>query len=234
MLVTKPVETQSRAEGRWPAVGSIGVALALYPPLLGSFSLCVRLAVVAISAGLLVPALAANPLDPDNQRGWSRPVAPALTGVLATANVVNLVSLVVRLTQPSADENEAQALLLSAAQVWSMNIIVFALIFWELDRGGSVTRTHTARSALPEAGFRFPQEEDSGALTEVAAGSSKRSGWTANFVDYYYFSLSNAVTFSPPDAVPLINRAKILVGFEAFGAFVFLLLVVARTGSLRG
>ena len=29
MLVTKPVETQSRAESRWPAVESIGVALAL-------------------------------------------------------------------------------------------------------------------------------------------------------------------------------------------------------------
>jgi len=234
MPVIKPVETQSRAESRWPAVGSIGVALAPYPPLPGSFPLWVRLAVVATSLGLLVRALAANPLHPDNQRGWSRPVALALTGVLATAKVVDLVSLVVRLTQPSADENQAQALLLSAAPVWSMNIIVFALIFWELDRGGPVARTHTARSALPEAGFRFSQDDDYDAVKEVAADSSKRSGWTANFVDYRYFSLSNAMAVSPPDAVPLTNRAKILLGFEELGAFVLRVLVSARTVSLLG
>jgi hypothetical protein len=68
----------------------------------------------------------------------------------------------------------------------------------------------------------------------VAVNSSVKSGWTANFIDYLYFSMSNAMAFSPPDAVPLTNRMKILVGLEALGAYLLLVLVIARVVSLFG
>ena len=60
-------------------------------------------------------------------------------------------------------------LLLGAGQVWVTNMIVFALAFWELDRGGPVARTRTPRHLLPPADFRFPQDEDHDAIAEVAA-----------------------------------------------------------------
>ena len=68
----------------------------------------------------------------------------------------------------------------------------------------------------------------------VALRSSKKADWTANFIDYLSYSLSNSMAFSPPDAVPLTNRAKILTGLEALGAYILLVLVIARAVSLLG
>jgi hypothetical protein len=230
---TAKIETDERAESRWPALAAILVALALYALLPSAFPLWVRLVVVFAAMVLVIPSLLANPLKRNRQKPWSRPLALALTGLLAVANEVDLVLLIGRLVQP-ADAGDAPMLLLSAVQVWSMNVIVFGLIFWQLDRGGPVTRTQAPRDELPEADFRFPQDEDRDSVVEVAAGSSGRTGWTANFIDYLYFSLSNAMAFSPPDAVPLLNRTKILTGLEALGAYVLLVLVIARAVSLLG
>jgi hypothetical protein len=232
-MANKKIEAEPRAESRWPAAGTIVVALALYALIPSSFPLWVRLIIAGVGLALLVPALAINPLVTKHQKPWSRPVAIALTLLLAVANEVDLGQLIVRLLQP-ADKTEAPILLLAAVQVWVVNIIAFGLIFWLLDRGGPVVRTQAARADLPEADFRFPQDEDYDSVPEVAVNSSRRSSWTANFVDYLYFSLSNAMAFSPPDAVPLTNRTKILTGIEALGAYVLLVLVIARTVSLFG
>ena len=64
------------------------------------------------------------------------------------------------------------ALLLAAGQVWLTNVLVFALAYWELDRGGPVARTQAAAAGLPPADFRFPQDEDHDAIDEVAARSA--------------------------------------------------------------
>ncbi|MEO8261446.1 MAG: hypothetical protein ABI566_02655 [Pseudolysinimonas sp.] len=232
-MANKKLETKSRVESRWPAAGAIFVALLLYALLPSSFPPQLRYGVAAIGLILMVPALAINPLSTQHQKSWSRPVAIALSLLLAVANGVDLVHLIIQLLQP-AGQKEAPTLLLAAVQVWVVNIISFAYIFWQLDRGGPVVRAESKREDLPEADFRFPQDEDFDAAPEVAINSSRRSGWTANFIDYLYFSLSNAMAFSPPDAVPLTNRMKILVGIEALGAYVLLVLVIARVVSLLG
>ena len=103
-----------------------------------------------------------------------------------------------------------------------------------MDRGGPVVRTTVAREDLPDADIRFPQDEDHDTVIEVARKSSKTANWTASFVDYAYFSASNTMAFSPPDALPLTARAKVLVGLQAFGGFVILVLVIARAVSLLG
>jgi hypothetical protein len=232
-MPNKKIELEARAESRWPAAGTIVVALALYALLPSSLSPVLRFSVAAVGLALLVPAITLNPLVTHRQKPWSRPLAIALAILLAVANEIDLVNLIVRLLQP-ADDKDAPVLLVAAVQVWVVNVIAFGVIFWLIDRGGPVTRTQAKRAELPEADFRFPQDEDYDAASEVAVNSSRRSGWTANFVDYLYFSLSNAMAFSPPDAVPLTNRSKILVGVEALGAFVLLVLVIARTVSLLG
>jgi heme/copper-type cytochrome/quinol oxidase subunit 4 len=232
-VTTKRIESEARGEPRWPAVAAILVALTLYALLPSSFLPVLRIAVLVIGLALLVPTIAVNPVRLKHQTPWSRRASVALTALLAIANQVALVQLVFQLLQ-SGSKEEAPVLLLAAVQVWATNIIVFGLIYWELDRGGPVVRTQAKRADLPEADFRFPQDEDYDTVREVVAGSSKKSDWTANFVDYLYFSLSNAMAFSPPDAVPLTNRAKLLVGFEALGAYVLLVLVIARAVSLLG
>ena len=125
-------------------------------------------------------------------------------------------------------------LLLAAVQVWVTNVIVYALLYWEIDRGGPVSRTQVARKELPRADFRFPQDEDHDAIDEVSARSSAKTNWTASFIDYLYFSASNSMAFSPTDAMPLSRRAKILMLAESFAGFVILALVIARAVSLLG
>lgn len=223
---------EARAEHRWPAVASVLVALILYVLLPSSFLPLVRYGVAAVCVVLLVPTIIVNPVRLKTQTKLSRWLSIGLTILLAIANTVALVQLVIQLVQ--AESDQSGTLLLAAAQVWATNVIVFALIYWELDRGGPVTRTLAKRADLPNADIRFPQDEDRDTVIEVSRGSSVKSNWTASFVDYLYFSVSNAMAFSPPDALPLTPRAKILVGLQALCAYVILVLVIARAVSLLG
>jgi hypothetical protein len=225
-------EGKGRPEHRWPAVASILVALTLYALLPSSFLPQVRVAVVVVCLALLIPIVIVNPVRMRTQTAWSRWLSIGLTALLALANSVAIAQLIVLLVIAKSDEDGT--LLLAAAQVWATHVIAFALIYWEMDRGGPVVRTLAARKDLPDADIRFPQDEDHDAVVEVARGSSAKSNWTAGFIDYLYFSASNTMAFSPPDAMPLTARAKILVGVQALGGFVILVLVIARAVSLLG
>ena len=222
----------ARAEHRWPAVIALVVALGLYAALPSSFLPAFRYAVVGIGVLLLIPVLIINPLRFTRETKLSRKLGVIQAVVLAVANQVALVQLIILLV--NAGSEEGPTLLLTALQVWLTNVIVFALIYWEMDRGGPVTRTRALRKDLPRADFRFPQDEDHDAVEEVSARSSIKSDWTPSFVDYLYFSGSNSMAFSPTDAMPLSHRAKGLMGFESFAGFVILALVIARAVSLLG
>lgn len=230
--MAKQIERSARAEHRWPAFIAIVIALVLYALLPSTFLPAVRFTVVGIGLALLIPMFVLNPLRMSKQTKWSRAVSIALASLLAVANGVALVQLVVQLATGSNDDGTT--LILAALQVWTTQVIIFGLIFWELDRGGPVVRSTANRASLPQADFRFPQDENGDNVGEVAVGSSEKSGWTANYIDYLYFSLTNSMAFSAADAMPLTRRAKILSGLEAFGAYVLLALVIARAVSLLG
>lgn len=213
-------------EHRWPAVGGLVAALALYALLPNELVGSLRFAVVGAGLALLVPLIVVNPHRLIRQSRWSRALSVVLALALVLANQVALVLLVFKLVSGRQD---APGLLLAALQVWVANVIGFALLYWETDRGGPVVRTTWARTELPVADFRFPQDEDRDAIAEVAAGSAASRDWTPRFVDYFYTSLSNSMAFSASDAMPLSQRAKLLMGLQAFGGFVILALVIARS-----
>lgn len=219
-------------EWRWPPLLGIAVALALYGSLPSQVPGVLRAIVVGLGILLALPVAVLNPLRVDRESRWSRLLSIGQALLLLVANQVALVIVLRSLI--TADSHAGPAILLGALQVWVTNVIAFGLAFWELDRGGPVSRRVRERSRLPRPDFRFPQDEDDDAVTEVAAGSSKRSGWVAAYVDYLYFSLSNSMAFSPTDVMPLTTRAKALMGLQAFVAFVILALVIARAVSLLG
>ena len=143
--------------------------------------------------------------------------------LLIGANSVSL-GLLIRALLLS-DIQQGRLLLLGALQVWVTNIIVFGLAYWELDRGGAVARSNRRREDLPAADFRFSQDEDADAAEEVAARSSRRSGWRPQFIDYLYLSVTNSTAFSPTDTMPLTARAKVLMSVQAIAAIVVNVLV---------
>ncbi|MBT2566392.1 hypothetical protein J7I84_07795 [Arthrobacter sp. ISL-85] len=220
----------ARAEHRWPAAIGLLIALGLYAALPGTFLPGLRYAVVGVGLTMLIPVVVLNPHRMTRQSRWSKYVATGQGLLLVAANEVALVQLVIVLTTHGTGSGSRD--LLSALQVWVTNVIAFALVFWELDRGGPVARRHAPRKELPPADFRFPQDEDRDAIEEVAARSSERIDWVASFFDYFYFSLSNSMAFSPTDTMPLSLRAKMLMAAESFSAFVLLTLVIARAVSL--
>jgi len=223
---SRSVETESR----WPVAVAILFALALYALLPGSFFPELRLVVVALGLILLIPVVALNPRRLNRETRWSRILSITQGLLLLAANSVALVVLVTRLID--GETSDGASILAAGLQVWLTNMIAFALIYWELDRGGPVARRMDARSALPAADFMFPQDDADDAVTEVAVSSSVKADWVPGFIDYLYFSLSNSIAFSPTDVMPLSHRAKLLMGVQAIAAFVTLALVIARAVNI--
>jgi uncharacterized membrane protein len=223
----------ARAEHRWPAVAALLVLLTLYLLLPNSvLPTWLRLIIVGVGLALLVPVLALNPHRLTRETQWSRVISVGQALLLVLANQYALVHLTIQLV--STGPKDGSSLLVAALQVWVSNVIAFALVYWELDRGGPVARRHDERSELPFADFRFPQDEDHDAIEEVAARSSERMDWTPSFLDYLYFSGTNSMAFSPTDTMPLSHRAKALMLLESFGGFVMLALVIAHAVSQLG
>jgi len=223
-------EPEHPGEPRLPAAGAVLAAIALYGLLPNGLVFGPRYAVPALELLLFVPLVAANPRRMTRYNVVLRRLSIALVLLIAAANTVALVLLIRLLVAGAADQGKN--LLLAAGQVWLTNIIMFALAFWELDRGGPVRRTKTPRSDLPAADFRFPQDEDHDAISEVAAGSSAKSGWVPSFIDYLYVSVTNSSAFSPTDTMPLSHRAKLLMAAESVSAIVLSVLVISRGVSL--
>ena len=229
--VTEQADGQEHpGEPRLPAAVAVLVAICLYSLLPEPLLVGPRLVVPTLELALFIPLLAANPRRMTRQNRMLRRLSIALVLLIAAANGASLVLLVRELV--SGGTHQGNVLLLAAAQVWLTNVLVFALAYWELDRGGPVERTQTARPALPAADFRFPQDEDHDAVAEVAVRSAAKSGWAPGFIDYLYVSVTNSSAFSPTDTMPLSPRAKMLMAVESVSALLLSILVISRGVSL--
>jgi len=149
-----------------------------------------------------------------------RKAAVILLGLLAGANFV-AVGLVLGSLAGLGTRMTGLQLLATAAVVLLVNIITFALVFWEVDCGGPVARATADRRVTPD--FQFPQDEN----PELAA-----KGWGPALPDYLYVAATNSIAFSPTDAMPLTHRAKLVMGVESFIAAVTLLIVAARAVNI--
>lgn len=169
-------------------------------------------------AALLLPLAWSVPRHRLEQMGKRRTVALALVGVIAAANVLALGALIASLL--SAQEKSGGELLFKGATIWSTNVVTFGLLFWELDRGGPMRR---GAPNPPPRDFQFPQDENP-ALAEPR--------WHPRLVDYVYVSFTNAIAFSPTDAMPLTRRVKMLMLTESAISAITVLLVAARAVSI--
>ena len=223
---------ERRGEARLPAVIATLVAISLYAALPSRLVVGPRIVLPALEVVLLLALVAVNPVRMTRETRWSREVSLGLAALIAAANTVVLVLLIRKLVEGSA--SDGNALLVGSAQVWLTNVIAYALLYWQLDRGGAVARTQQDRELLPAADFRFSQDENDDAIVEVAKGSSKRADWVPTLVDYLYVSITNSTAFSPTDTMPLTSRAKALMALESVSALVLSVVVIAHgVGSLK-
>jgi hypothetical protein len=212
-------------EPRFPAAVAVVGAIVLYTVLPGQLLIGPRYVVPVLELALFVPLILANPRRMSRQNRQLRRLSIALVLLIAVSNLVALVLLIRSLVTGQA--TAGGQLLGAGGQVWFTNVLVFALAFWELDRGGPVARVRIPRPRLPAADFRFPQDEDHDAISEVAQRSSAKSGWTPGFIDYLYVSVTNSSAFSPTDTMPLSARAKLLMAVESVSALILSVLVIS-------
>lgn len=221
---------EEELESRWEAAPAIGVVIVLQLLLavvsqtqdwkLWELPWWVWLIPVAVEIALLVPLTWQRSRRRLEQLGLRRMAVLLLLGLVSLAN--GLLTLAVLASLVHGDEKSGGQLLLKAITVWSTNVVAFGLWYWAFDRGGPVRRL---RRDPPPPDFQFPQMEN----PQLAA-----PGWTPHLVDYVYVSFTNAIAFSPTDAMPLSRWAKLLMLAESALSALTVLLVVARAVNIFG
>jgi len=149
----------------------------------------------------------------------SREAALVLLGLLFVGNVTALVILVIGLVTTRGSDLGGGELLLTGFAIWSANVMVFALAFWEVDGGGPVDRLRVPSRVATDV--QFPQDQDA-------------KGWRPQVWDYVYVSLTNSIAFRPTDTMPLTLRAKAMMGAESAISAITILLVAARAVNILG
>ena len=168
---------------------------------------------------LLIPLVVLNPRRLVNERTWSRWISIALAIILTLVNQFTIVAAIRDLLSGSINGTDV---LVTAAQVWGLNVIAFSLVYWELDLGGPFQRRLAGSRDTRPMDFRFPQHD----------GAPGNKNWEPAFFDYFYFSLSNQMAFSATDVMPMSKRAKALMGYQALTGFVLLALVISRAVNI--
>ena len=153
----------------------------------------------------------------------SRRAALMLLGLLVLGNLAALTVLVADLVTANASDLTGGELLLTAFAIWSADVIVFGVWFWELEAGGPVARM--LAPARTGGDFRFPQDD---------SPQPGQEDWRPHAWDYLYVSLTNSIAFSPTDTMPLSIRAKALMGLESVISAATVLLIAARAVNVLG
>jgi hypothetical protein len=205
----------THAEPRWASGAAIVVVAVLQLLLPRRISLHPRYLIPTIELVLLAVLIAFNPGRIERADPLLRRLSLILTAVLFTANSGSGAALVIDLLRGRSSHNPS-ALLGTGGAIYATNVVVFALWFWELDRGGPVARGQGLR-AFPD--FLFPQMH----ATELVDRN-----WEPTFADYLYLSFTNVTAFSPTDTLPLTRWAKLLMMLEATLAVLLVVLVIAR------
>ncbi|HTV73649.1 MAG TPA: hypothetical protein VME66_08100, partial [Candidatus Acidoferrales bacterium] len=166
------------------------VAVALYVLLPSKLTFGPIWIVPLLVAVLLIPLVA---LAPTQLRGvrLMRVLTIALVAVLNFFNVMSVVFLIYDLVNMHAKEHAAVSaieLLTYGGLIWTTNVIIFALWYWELDGDGPFDRErYPSANDYPSVDFLFPQMQIDRTRIKGAP-----QNWRPMFIDYLYLSFTNA------------------------------------------
>lgn len=184
-----------------------------------SYTLGFRYVLVAIEGLLLIALSFTTPNRPSFKSTARRLNVILLIGLAGLANCYALAEVARRLLETGRLDN-GKELILAAVNIYLTNIIIFGLLYWEMDGGGPGDRLRTLQH---DRDFMFPQDQNP---------DFKPPAWRPTFVDYVYVSATNGMAFSPTDTMPLSRRAKLLMLVQATISLVTVALVAARAVNI--
>jgi uncharacterized membrane protein len=213
-------QAPGRSERRWPMAVAVVVVVIINVLLPDSIRVLPRWALALIGVVLLIAVIATDPGRIDRQTRLARLLSLALLAALIATAVASTVLLIHVLIKGGGITTSGARLLLVGDAVWVANVIVFALLYWELDSGGPAARAHR-KPVHPD--LAFPQHTS----PELAP-----AGWRPLFFDYLYLGLTGALAFSPTDTMPMTRWAKTAMGVESLVSIAVVGLVIARAVNI--
>ncbi len=214
----RPYPPPPGAEAFWPVQLTVLTAIGLQIALSDRLTVGPSWLVPTLEGVLLIGLSLATPRQLEHEHRGRRRTAIALTAFVSAANVFSLVELTQLLLHH--DVSSGQELIVSGVLIWLTNFLIFALWYWEMDRGGPGRRA-AGHDGPPD--FLFPQMSDDRIEPRY---------WRPQFIDYLYVSLTNATAFSPTDTMPLSPMAKSIMGMQSIVSLVTIGLVVSRAVNI--
>lgn len=203
---------------RWPAIVALFVIAAAYWILSESLKVVSRevmLGVVVAGTSLILLARL------QGRHLLVRSLAIGLIAAVTLAEATSILLLVALL--PRGEAIPAPALLRDAAIIWGINVVTFALWYWEIDGGGPVMRRLRPYQSKD---FLFPQQA---AREEENEGSSiSTSSWSPDFIDYLFLAFNHSAAFSPTDTGILSRKAKVLVMIQSTISLAVVVVIIAK------
>jgi uncharacterized membrane protein len=209
----------TREEPRVQVTAAILVAIAMMLALPARVANRPRWVLPGLAVVLLIGVFVAKSARSSPRSRVRRVVSLSLIAVMSLSNAASAGRLIVDLVRASGIRDPAH-LLLTGAAIWSTNVIVFGLWYWEFDRGGAVERAAGARQ-YPD--LLFPQ---------MTSPELAPPDWEPGFVDYLYVSFTNATAFSPTDVMPMTRWAKLTMLTQSAISVVTVALVIARAVNI--
>lgn len=133
-----------------------------------------------------------------------------------------LLALLLRDMARSHPNISGLTLLTTSISIWTTNILIFALAYWQLDRGGPAGR---ALGWHGRTDFTFPRGDPSDGVPE---------DWQPVFADYLSLAFNTSAAFSPTDVLPLRPRAKMLMMTQSVISLITVIAVGARAINILG
>jgi uncharacterized membrane protein len=205
----------TRGEQRWPFAVAILVMIGLQSFLPERLSAGPRWALPLIEVLIIVVLMLANPGRMERSSPALRKAGLALITVASVGNAWSVAWLVADIVL-GRNEGTAGALLATGGNVWLINVLTFAVWYWEFDRGGPLER---ALGTHPDPDFLFAQ---------MGTPDMASADWEPEFLDYLYLAFTNSTAFSPTDTLPLSRWAKSAMLAQSAISLVTAALVVAK------
>ncbi|MEJ0072781.1 MAG: hypothetical protein WDN27_01675 [Candidatus Saccharibacteria bacterium] len=139
----------------WHVEVIIAVAIVLHLALPDHFVLAVRWLIPVLEAFLALLLAITTPKQKVFSSLKRRINVVLLLGVIGVSNLYALTEVANRLLQQGKIDN-GRELILTAINIYLTNIIVFALLYWEMDAGGP---GHRRAADDTERDFLFPQSQ---------------------------------------------------------------------------
>jgi hypothetical protein len=210
-------------ESRWPIALALLAVIFLLVVLPERIRLLPMWVTYVVGFAVLMP-IGAVGLTAEKTR-WLRVERTATLlffGVTGAGSLANLACLIDAMVNRSAEFGGLQ-LLESSIALWVTNVVMFSMLYWQIDRGGPEARVKGA-SMRPD--WLFPQN---GTPAEDLS-----HGWQPTFIDYLYLGYSTATAFSTTDSMPLTPRAKLLMMLESTISLITIVVVASRAINILG